>query len=212
MFNATNQVTPGVDGVSKKDIEAIMAFASSYVIGSLRGSRAAGGLTAEIKRELDKLMDEEAAAIKQWTKAQREASARVAQERTTPAGREAAGEEFRKLFTEADTDGDARLNLEEWLSFVEKSEAAKATRGEPSTLKTKEQHTATYNVLNQVTPSFEGLSMEDIATGFNFARSCIAKKLGPAFEREPPLSEEIRKEMVPVLQLDVDFIKSWTPE
>ena len=210
MFNAINQVTPGVDGVSRADIAAAVKYASSYVIGSLRFP--ANGLTEEIKGELDKLMDEEAAAIKKWTKAQREASRRVERERTTPAGREAAVEEFKKLFAEADADKDARLNLEEWLSFVEKSEAAKATRGEPSTPKTKEYHTATFNVLNKMTPASEGVSMDDIAAGFNFARSCIAKKLGPAFDREPPLSEEIRKEMVPVLQLDVDFIKSWTPE
>lgn len=78
--------------------------------------------------------------------------------------------------------------------------------------KTKEHNTAIFNTLNKMTPSVEGISKEDIATGFNFARRCVVTKLGPEFMRNPPLSEEIRKEMDVVLQKDIDFIKGWTPE
>ena len=78
--------------------------------------------------------------------------------------------------------------------------------------KTKEYNTDIFNVLNKMTPAIEGISKEDIANAFNFARRSIATKLGPEFMREPPLSEEIRNELNPLLQKDVDFIKSWTPE
>ena len=54
--------------------------------------------------------------------------------------------------------------------------------------------------------------MADIGAGFDFGRTCIVKKIGNLFNQEPALSEEIRKELAPVLQKDVDFIKSWTPE
>ena len=133
-------------------------------------------------------------------------------ERRQPSGRKAAGEEFRRLFAEADADKDRRLNLAEWLSFVEKSEAAKGARGEPSGANSQEYATATFNVLNKVTPGTAGVSMPDIAAAFEFARTCVSKKLGPDFGREPPLSEEVRSMMTPILQHDLEFIKSWTPE
>ena len=74
-------------------------------------------------------------------------------------GREAALKEMKKLFAEADADKDGRLNLAEWLSFVQSNEAAKAANGEPSTPKTKEHSTAIYNVMNKLIPDLEGISL-----------------------------------------------------
>lgn len=116
------------------------------------------------------------------------------------------------MFTEADEDKDEQLNLAEYLSFVEKCEAEKSSRGEPSVPKTKEQNEAMFNVLNKITPTAEGVSKADIATAFNVTRRFITEGVGPNFYREFPLSEAVRAEMVPVLQKDVDFIKGWTPE
>lgn len=59
-------------------------------------------------------------------------------EKTFRVGRNAANEEFKKLFTEADEDKDDHLNLDEYLSFVDKCEDAKDARDEPSVLKTRE--------------------------------------------------------------------------
>ena len=74
-------------------------------------------------------------------------------------GRKEAAEEFKKCFTEADADKDGRLILAEYLSFVEKSEAAKTAKGEPSTPKSEEYITATFNALNKISPKAEGVSM-----------------------------------------------------
>ena len=156
-------------------------------------------------------MDEEVASIKKWTWKQWEASKKFEREHKSRAGKEARSEEFRKLFAEADEDNNDRLNLAEWLSFVEKSEAVKAARKEPSTPKSEEYNTDVFNILNKISESTDGVSKEDIAVGFNFARRCITKKM-VGFVRQPPISEEIRNAMEPVLQKDVDFIKSWTPE
>ena len=210
MFNVLNKITEDVDGLSLQDLRAAARFSSDHVFSSLGSEQKS--LTDEVKAEVDKLMDQEVAAIKKWTRAEREASARANLERRQPSGRKAAGEEFRRLFAEADADEDRRLNLAEWLSFVEKSEAAKATRGEPSAMNSKEYATATFHALDKVTPGSKGVSMADIAAAFDFARTCVAKKLGPDFGREPPLSEEVRAMLAPVLQRDVDFIKAWTPE
>lgn len=156
-------------------------------------------------------MEEQVTLIKKWTRKQWDASRKFERERQTPAGREAASEEFKKLFAEADEDNDELLNLAEYLSFVEKSEAAKAARGEPSVAKTEESNTTFFNILNQITESTDGISKEDISAGFNHGRRCILGKL-VGFVPEPPITEAIREVMDPVLQKDVDFIKSWTPE
>ena len=210
MFNAINKVTPGVDGVSQQDVKRVTKYASLHVTRNLRVP--IPKLTEEVKGDLDKWAEEEAAALQKWTRAQKDAARVIDGQRSSPAGREAATEEFKKLFTEADADGDGRLNLEEWLSYVQKHEAVKAARGEPSTPKTKEKSTATYNVLNKVSPDADGVSPEDLTAGFSYGRRCVVRKLGAGYGREPPLAEEVRKEMEPILQLDVDFIKSWTPE
>ena len=66
--------------------------------------------------------------------------------------------------------------------------------------------------MNKLIPDLDGISLQDISVALSFARRCTIKKLGASHGREPMMSEEVRKELEPILQLDVDFIKSWTPE
>ena len=120
-------------------------------------------------------MEAEVTAIKQWTNKQWLASKKCESEQKTRDGKEASAAEFKRLFKEADVDEDDRLNLAEWMSFVQKSEAAKGARGEPSTPKTEEYNTSLFNTLNKITESEDGISKEDIAAGFNYARRCVQK-------------------------------------
>ena len=61
--------------------------------------------------------------------------------RNTMKGRKEAADEFKKIFAEADADKDGRLSLEEWISFVDKTEAVRKARKEPSTPKSEEYKT-----------------------------------------------------------------------
>ena len=114
-------------------------YASSYVTANLR--LATNPLSDEIKAELEKLMDEEAEGLKKWNREQRNASRRFNEMRNTMKGRKEAADEFKKIFAEADSDKDGRLSLEDWISFVDKTEAARKARNEPSTPKSEEYKT-----------------------------------------------------------------------
>ena len=65
-----------------------------------------------------------------------------------PEGRKLAEVEYNTQFVTSDANKDKLLNLEEYLDFMEKQDAAKKGRNEPVVQRTKEEHEAMFNAIN----------------------------------------------------------------
>lgn len=66
MYNLINKLSPDTEGVSNEELKLVMNYAKSYVTGDLRFP--AKKIAPELKEELEKLMEDDIATMKKWSR------------------------------------------------------------------------------------------------------------------------------------------------
>ena len=119
-------------------------------------------VTAEIKADLDPLIQSDLEQIVGWSAELKAAAAEFDRARRKSPGKERARSEFQGIFSAADADGDSLLNLAEFLDAAERFKKAKEERQEPDTERTEAQSVAYYTAINKINPEVDGISLMDL--------------------------------------------------